>query len=63
MTIDPDTPCFDRRISETLASLAADPARRARMARRGQSLVDGRGAIRLARHLADSFLTAGAESQ
>ena len=63
VTIDPDTPCFDRRISETLASLAADPARRARMARRGQSLVDGRGAIRLARHLAERFLTAPPESQ
>lgn len=63
LMIDPEKPCFERRITETLEALAADPGRRARMARRGQSLVDGRGADRLARHLIDFSLSQQARSQ
>ena len=63
LMIDPEKPCFERRITETLDALAADPARRGRMARRGQALVDGRGAERLARHLIEFSLSQQARSQ
>lgn len=63
IVIDPQARCFERRLADALAALAADPARRARMARRGQALVDGRGAERLADLLADRFLTTAGESQ
>lgn len=63
IALDPEVRCFERRLTDILAGLAADPARRARMARRGQTLVDGRGAGRLADHLIAQFLPACRESQ
>jgi spore coat polysaccharide biosynthesis predicted glycosyltransferase SpsG len=44
----PEEPGFPDSLVETLRRLAADPERRADMARRGRRLVDGRGAGRVA---------------
>nr|WP_238934880.1 glycosyltransferase [Maricaulis parjimensis] len=63
LMIDPEKPCFERRVTETMEALATDAERRVRMARRGQTLVDGRGADRLARHLIEFPLSQQGASQ
>jgi spore coat polysaccharide biosynthesis predicted glycosyltransferase SpsG len=50
---DTDDAQLDAKVETALAELADDPARRARMSRSGRALVDGRGAARVARAVAD----------
>ena len=50
---------LDRRLREQVIGLLADGARRRRMAARGRSLVDGFGAVRVARAISARSLTRG----
>lgn len=63
VSLNPVDPGFEHQFAAVLQALVADTHRRRDMARKGQALVDGDGAIRVASHLCALATGASRESQ